>query len=420
MCAVPCAQPSRHRALVAALALIMLLPISALAQPSVAGTWHVEGSGPPFPWELALRTDGTRLEGFVTSCASNRGAHPIFDGRIEADGITFKCRSGDGQRTLAFVGRPNGERIDFSWTIEVASGGVRDPRPDGMFHSSAPTRFTATRTVDGELTKAFDRAVPGIHIAGAFNVLAKDVRADGSIFVPRKTMRARAIIAVMNWGLGFSASASPEWRRLAESLDVALLGVRFSTISEDGSAMSAVYNDIRTEALLGLLQRLAQDSGHPELKETPLVFWGHSGGGMMASVLAGQLPQRTLGFVRYHLGGGPGADMNILSRTPALLMAGAKEMNPSNPVETEALWKQGRALGAPWSLAIEPLATHQNTADLVNAQPFTFAWIRGVLRERLPLSGTTLRAVTSDTPAADNWFPDEATATQWRALMAAK
>ena len=429
--------PNVTRSLGTVLMVVLLGPTSAVAQQQVGGTWRVEGTGPPFPWELALRTDGAKLEGFVSSCASNRGGGlPIFDGRIEADTITFKCRSGDGQRTITFNGRPNGDRIEFVWSIGVAAGGVRDPRPDGMFHSTAPSRFMATRTVDGELSKAFDRMPNGTQIAGAFNLLERGVSADGILFLPSTVPRARAIIVVINWGLGFNASGSADWRRFAASVNAALVGVRFNTISGEGSALSAVYNEARTEVFRRFLDRLAQDSGREELAQAPLLFWGHSGGAGIASILAAHLPQRTIGFVRYHTGGAPSGDLNTLRGIPALLMAGAKEENPSNRVATEGLWKQGRGNGAAWTLAIEPSATHQDPADLVRAQAFTFSWIRAVMMQRLPNASADLRNVDGTSGwlgilksnellqpgqtkgiADANWLPDEATAKEWRSLM---
>ena len=112
------------------------------------------------------------------------------------------------------------------------------------------------------------------------------------------------------------------------------------------------------DALPPLLQRLAQESGHPELIDAPLVFWGHSGAGTVATAFAGRFPERTLAFVRYHTGPTLAADLSVVSQIPALFLAGGQEDDRTINDSVETLWKRGRAVGAPWTFAIDPDATH--------------------------------------------------------------
>ena len=112
------------------------------------GTWQVEGEGATFRWEAVLRADGPNLIGAVSSCASITDAFEIFDGKIQGATVSFKCRSGDGQRTASLVGKLNGDQIDFTWELQVQDGGRPPNAADFMFGPSAPRRFIAKRVAD--------------------------------------------------------------------------------------------------------------------------------------------------------------------------------------------------------------------------------------------------------------------------------
>lgn len=111
------------------------------AQAVLEGTWRVERPGAM--WTAVLRLDGARVIGAVSSCASN-GAVEISEGSVDRDTATFKCTSGDGDRTLAFTARIEGDVLVLSWTKEIRDGGF--PREgDRIFGVSAPETFTARR-----------------------------------------------------------------------------------------------------------------------------------------------------------------------------------------------------------------------------------------------------------------------------------
>jgi alcohol dehydrogenase (cytochrome c) len=130
-----------------AFAILLATCAPSFAQTGPTGTWRVEGAGPQFPWEAVLRADGSNLIGAVSSCASVTRAFEIFEGRIDGNTITFKCKSGDGQRTITLTGRINGDEIAFTWELQVQDGGNR-AATDGMFGDSAPPRFAAKRVPD--------------------------------------------------------------------------------------------------------------------------------------------------------------------------------------------------------------------------------------------------------------------------------
>ena len=113
-------------------------------------------------WTLVLNADGSRLTGAVSNCASS-GNIEIFDGRIDGDAITFRCRSLDGDRTLSFVGRVGSGEITFTWNLQVREGGIPinpsdtfAPPTAGFERYAAPPQFTVKRVADraGQLVLA--------------------------------------------------------------------------------------------------------------------------------------------------------------------------------------------------------------------------------------------------------------------------
>jgi alcohol dehydrogenase (cytochrome c) len=109
---------------------------------SVTPSWWTSG------WTVVLEADGGTVRGAVTNCP-RAGAVEIFDGRVEGDTVTFKCRSEDGQSTLAFTGRLAGDEIRFTWDLQG--------RPaDGAADQPDPPQITVERVSDtvGEMVRA--------------------------------------------------------------------------------------------------------------------------------------------------------------------------------------------------------------------------------------------------------------------------
>lgn len=122
--------------------------------PGPAGLWQIESSPGAATWTAALRVDGRRLVGVVSSCASADGAIEIFQGFIDGNTVTFKCRSFDGNRTVSFTGTVRGDEITFVWE-RVGPGAVT-----GLFGVAAPRTIIVKRvldTADAKLTAAADR-----------------------------------------------------------------------------------------------------------------------------------------------------------------------------------------------------------------------------------------------------------------------
>jgi hypothetical protein len=195
------------------------------------------------------------------------------------------------------------------------------------------------------------------------------------------------------------------------------------------------------EGIITLLQKLAEESGHPELASAPLLFWGHSTAGPFGSSFASLHPERVIGFIRYHSGPVTGADLNVIRHMPALFFCGGKDpgvdANGRHCTEmVKELWASGRTLGAPWTFAVEPDATHGDPKDLKKANDLVIPWITAVLRQRLSSEGVALRDISDastwmgnnqpgevaaystfpGSKADASWLPDEASARGWQRI----
>ena len=416
-------------------AFLILVGVSVLTaqQAGPGGTWKADDLE---DWSVYLRTDGSRLTGLVSHCATVfQQPVEIYDANISGNTVTFKCMSPDHDRVLTFTGSLKGDAISIAWEKRVRDGGLDNGSVDRRFSPSAARQFIVRRIADGELANAANET-RGVEFAAGVNVRAKDEKAEGLLFVPRNVSHARAVIVVIKYGLGFdNIFYDPRWRKLAASADAPLLWVRFSEIGLSADEFPIERPVIQgADALVSLLQEIAQKSGHPELADAPVILWGHSGAGGRASLWASQNPQRTLAFVRYHSGPVTG-DVNVVAKIPALYLSGRQDTT-APPRAAEDLWKSGRSLNAPWTFAIEPEAQHGDPKDLEKANDLVIPWIAAVTRQRLSPSGS-LRSVADGAawignnqtaeirlfgeftgPKAEaSWLPDETTARAWQRML---
>jgi pimeloyl-ACP methyl ester carboxylesterase len=299
--------------------------------------------------------------------------------------------------------------------------------------------------------------VPGREIAAALNLHQKDIKADGTLFLPREVRQFRAVVVVMNHGDSEPVYQDPEWRKAAEALASGLLHVRISRIGSSArtrvSPSGRIVPDVppvaaplrnaavdgAAGALLTLLDRFAQESGHQELKSAPLLFWGHSAAGNFGPTFAALHPGRTIAFVSYHSHRrGLPHDMKVVTRIPALLFAGRND-DTVDEEEVEDLWRSGRSRNAPWTFVLRSDAPHRSVEALKKANDLAIPWITAVVRQRVTPGGTGLRPVSDSTawigdhktleiashgssPGSRtdaSWLPDETSARAWRAISEA-
>jgi hypothetical protein len=289
--------------------------------------------------------------------------------------------------------------------------------------------------------------VPGAEFAAAANLIAKNVKAQGTIFVPDEARPVRAaIVLVESWpgadrGVydatgrkiddaeasrrvppGAARAAEPDlavgrfrdqaWRSLSRRCECALLHLRLGTIRPETSAGLAANGVVRrngisnrltrtageggADALIVILQRLGEDSGRKELTDAPLLLWGWSATASFATTFAELYPERTVAFIRYHSHlRGLSPDINVLKNIPGLLIAGGKD-EVAGTEDAETLWKRGRSAGAPWTFAVEPDGAHGSEETLVASHQLILPWIAAVIPQRLASFGEPLRPLSDD------------------------
>ena len=197
----------------------------------------------------------------------------------------------------------------------------------------------------------------------ALDAPVKAASVSSSIVFPVGHKRVESVIVVLSWGMG-SGRVYPDarWRGMAERANAALMLLAVEQppaenipIPEQVVRNAAVGGG---EGLLTLLNRLAADSGHDELRTVPLLFWGFSASGSFGTTFAMLNPTRTIGFVRFnsHSRELP-ITVEALRSIPALLLAGGDD-KVAGTEDAEKLWRQGRALGAPWTFGLQPRQDH--------------------------------------------------------------
>jgi hypothetical protein len=295
--------------------------------------------------------------------------------------------------------------------------------------------------------------VPGTDWAGAVNLSSRNLKAEGTLFLPEKAPATfRAVIVVMNHGETESAMLTglnpySAWHKVGETIGAGILHLRISSIR--AFPAGPVQADVEPnrnaaaggdEALAALMRVFAAESGHPELSDVPLLFWGWSSAAGFGPSYARLHPERTLGFIRYHSHlRGLAVDLETAQHIPALLFVGADDA-ADIAEDSRTLFKSGRAVGAPWSLALQPGVPHQiRGTDMTKATALAIPWITAVVRERLPRAGGRLRAVPPETGWLGNpstgevfpygsyagdkseasWLPDEPSARAWQAVVTA-
>jgi len=137
------------------LAIVFLICLSATISGQIGneatGRWSVRDVAYA-PWTLTLHADGSKLTGTVSQARTDptRGRSTsltapveIYDGTIDGNIISFKCKSPDGDRIIIFTGELNGDEIAFTRSVQVRAGG--DPGEDGIYGATGAASFTARR-----------------------------------------------------------------------------------------------------------------------------------------------------------------------------------------------------------------------------------------------------------------------------------
>jgi TAP-like protein len=138
--------------------LVLLITSPADVETRFLGEWQAE-----FPYPLALsflvevQTDGTIVTGAFRRLPGPPEPLPIFEGHINGNGMTFKVKSPDGQRTIAFVGTLTGDQIVFRREVEEHGAPTRTP---GLFWFQWPAKIHGqanNKTTTGELIHSYGK-----------------------------------------------------------------------------------------------------------------------------------------------------------------------------------------------------------------------------------------------------------------------
>jgi pimeloyl-ACP methyl ester carboxylesterase len=285
--------------------------------------------------------------------------------------------------------------------------------------------------------------IQGLAFAGAVNLVKRDAHVVTELFVPHSLKVLRCVVVVMNHGvMSEDLFYSDVVRRLSADAGCATGYAKVLPMSgpqPNRSFEAEVLRNAGTgsgEAMVRVMDLLARETGHPELRSAPMLLWGFSQGASFAMTFAQLYPERTIGFVRYHI-----HRRNVpptikgLDRIPALIVAGAQDQ-AAGFEDAEQLWREGRTAGAPWTLAVEPLAQHSSPAiHQVTLRELTVPWMKAILRLRLgprglqtipntagvlvdliSLKTVPATAIGAESPTT-NWLPDEATLSGWKAVV---
>lgn len=254
-----------------------------------------------------------------------------------------------------------------------------------------------------------------------------DRQAAFRLFIPDAVKIVRAVVVLMpgHEGDGRAMADDPEWCDFAARNEVALLA---AFVTGDSYYRAERWAG---RVVVNTLAGFADASAHPELKEAPLAFWGHSAGGQFNYNFACFLPGRTLAFVA-NKGANYEASADARVRNvPALWITGADDTDVRVNNIT-SLYAENRRFGALWALVIEPGVGHEVGAS----KRLGMAFLQDALGLRLSAAGQLVpvdpargwlgdlhtAAIEKAPPAggdhrAQAWLPGEASARLWAKVM---
>ena len=142
-------------------------PVLARKRPNPAtGSWKAEDV--PFaPWRITLTAAGATVTGTVSQGATDRmqgartdqtGPVEIYDGAVDGDSVSFKCKSPDGDRMVTFAGVLSADEITFTRQVEVRKGGRRGE--NGIFGAFGSQFFVVRRESDPYQNQAAQQPPP--------------------------------------------------------------------------------------------------------------------------------------------------------------------------------------------------------------------------------------------------------------------
>ncbi|MHA4846701.1 alpha/beta hydrolase family protein [Flavitalea antarctica] len=259
------------------------------------------------------------------------------------------------------------------------------------------------------------------------------------IWLPEGVRQIRGVI-VRQHGCGLAASSKGldyandlQWQALAKKFDMALLGTQLENYENCAQWFDTESGSER--AFLAALKELSVASSHPEIEMVPWALYGHSGGAYWCTNMLFKYPERILVVINRSGGISSSKWVKKVIGVPVLWVAGEFDIvDGLDYVKALTIKSFGvyRKFGAPWSVAIDPKAGHENR----QGRSFYIPYMDAMLSLRLPAEGYKCKLInvnngwlgnwkskeifsfTPDTIITDYcWFPDLSTAEKWKEFI---
>jgi dienelactone hydrolase len=175
------------------------------------------------------------------------------------------------------------------------------------------------------------------------------------------------------------------WQNLARRNKFALLGCYFTDRPHKNIDIEEYVNvkEGSGDALLLILTRFAEKSGHAELSKIPLLFWGFSAGGEFNYEFACWKPERVIAFIVnkggiYYTALASEETQNV----PAIFFVGQKDLEFRTNV-VKGIFTANRRFGALWTFVEEPDLGHA----IGKSQQMAALFFNEIIPLRLPKKG---------------------------------
>lgn len=210
---------------------------------------------------------------------------------------------------------------------------------------------------------------------------------------------------------------------------VAIVSCYFYGDEEDELYFRTWYGS--DQVLIDAISNLSDLAGRPELKNLPLLFWGHSAGGMYGFSFTARHPERVAACAPVR-SAEFSTDPDLNFRYVPIMFSLGENDDPTWNASCVSIWGINRKLGAQWAYAIEPFSGH----DIGNCTTLTMPFFSNVLRLRVgdsinhysemtrinetdgwlgdPEELTISRYDLYEGEVSEAcWFPDSSTAVEW-------
>jgi predicted esterase len=258
-------------------------------------------------------------------------------------------------------------------------------------------------------------------------------------WVPDSVKTLRSIIVHLH-GCTREGDAKPmmddlQWKALAKKWNSVLVAPSFVTGGNSQTCRN--WFDIKNGSeitYLAMLDSLALQTGHREIKRIPWTLWGHSGGAIWITAMTGKYPLRVAAAVAQS------GYTDISDNKDALMVPVLHHNGRQDILHNEGQVLKGRKAGALWAHAVNPNTVTPMDGHQVHDMRFlAIPWLDICLAERLPRAGRSrlkkmetasawLGSKATGTIAPDAlyqgdkseamWFPDKTIAGKWTEYMA--